>query len=191
MQTGKGCQILALGFLDPEIAPQAIVEKVSLFPPIKRGVKLGGQVFLHFQAHGLRQAMKFDNFIERRLVKRAADEPVVVPITVEIAHTQILDPDEAFLCIVKINSWGSNSVGIEKFCDLDVMPVFFALQIVFNKNQRLVRGTTNSIEFSIRSAFFDWANFYFCDIQARNMHPSSPEKKFSPHIRCSYCDGRR
>src|SRR4029450_1952137 len=78
-------------------------------------------MLLHFLAHGLRQAMKFDNFIERRFVKRAADEPAVVPITVKVVLTQILDPDEAFRRIAKINFWRPDSMGLQKFRDLDVM----------------------------------------------------------------------
>ena len=50
-------------------------------------------------------------------------------MTVEILLTQVLDPDEAFRFIVKINFRDPDSVDVEKFRDLDVMPIFFALQI--------------------------------------------------------------
>jgi hypothetical protein len=40
-------------------------------------------------------------------------------------------------------------VGVEKFRDLDVMPVFFALQIVFNKDQLSIRSATDSIKFPV------------------------------------------
>jgi hypothetical protein len=70
---------------------------------------------------------------------------------------------------------------VEKFGNLDVMPVFFALQIVFDHDQRLVRGAANSIKFPVRSSFFDWPDFYLIDIQTREMHPRLPEKKVGSH----------
>ena len=86
--------------------------------------------------------MKFDNFIERGFVKRTADKPTLSPIIVKVPLTQILDPDEAFRCVVKINFRRPDSTGRQKFCDLDVMPIFFALQIVLNQDQRLVWRAT-------------------------------------------------
>jgi len=52
-------------------------------------------MFFHFQAHGLRQAVQLDDFIERRFVERATDKPAVASITVEVLLAQVLDPDEA------------------------------------------------------------------------------------------------
>jgi hypothetical protein len=72
-------------------------------------------------------------------------------------------------------------VVVEKFGNLDVMLILFALQIVFDQNQRLVHGATNSIKFPVRSSFFDWPDFYLIDIQTREMHPRSPEKKVGSH----------
>ena len=79
------------------------------------------------------------NLIERRVVKRTADEPVFAAITVEIAFAQVFDPNEALCWIVKINLRHANSMRVEKFRDLDVMPIFFVLQIVFDQDHRLIR----------------------------------------------------
>src|SRR6266545_3016193 len=103
-----------------------------------------------------------------------------MPITVEVLRTQVLDPDEAFRFIVIINFGDPDSVDVEKFRNLDVMPIFVALQIVLNQDQRLARRATNPIKFSIGPAFFDWANFYIGYVQQRKMHPCSAEKKFGP-----------
>ena len=72
-------------------------------------------------------------------------------------------------------------MGVEKLRDLDVMPVFFALQIVFNEDQRLIRRTMDSIKFAVRASFFNWPDFYVIDIQTRKMHPRSAEKQRSSH----------
>jgi hypothetical protein len=61
---------------------------------------------------------------------------------------------------VKINFRDPDSVDVEKFRDLDVMPIFVALQIVLNQDERLIRRATNAIKFSIGPAFFDRMNFY-------------------------------
>ncbi len=114
-----------------------------------------------------------------------------MPITVEVLRTQVLDPDEAFRFIVKINFGDPDSMELEKFRDFYVMPIFVALQIVLNQDERLIRRATNPIKFSVGPAFFDWANFYIGYIQQRKMHPCAPEKKVGPHTRCRCFDGCR
>jgi len=52
---------------------------------------------------------------------------------------QVLDPDEAFRFIVKINFGDPDSVDVEEFRDLDVMPIFCALQVLLNQDERLMR----------------------------------------------------
>src|SRR5437762_6001301 len=121
--------------------------------------------------------MQSRDLIESRFVKGAAIEPALVPIAVEIALPQILDPDKAFSRIVKINFRVPNSMGVEKLRDLDVVPVFFALQIVFHQDQLLVRGAIDSIKFSVRASFFDWLDCGLIDIQTRKMHSRLPEKQ--------------
>src|SRR5438552_18380275 len=61
------------------------------------------------------------------------------------------------------------------------MPVFFALQIVFNEDQRLIRRTSDSIKFPVRASFFNWPDFYVIDIQTRKMHSRSSEKQRGSH----------
>ena len=136
--------------------------------------------------------MKRRNLIEGRFVKSAAHQPALAAITVEIALAQVFDPDEPLCRIVEINLRHSNPVLVEKFGNLDVMLILFALQIVFDQNHRLVHGATNSIKFPVRSSSFDGPDFYLIDIQTREMHPRSPEKKVGSHnFRCRCCDGRR
>src|SRR5437762_4758469 len=61
------------------------------------------------------------------------------------------------------------------------MPVFFALQIVFNEDQRLIRRTLDSIKLAVRASFFNWPDFYVIDIQTRKMHSRSSEKQRGSH----------
>src|SRR6476469_10064930 len=137
--------------------------------------------------------MQRRDLIESRFVKSPANEPALVPIAVEIALPQILDPDKAFRRIVKINFRNPKSMGVEKLRDLDVVPVFFALQIVFNQDQLLVRGAVDSIKFSVRASFFDWLDCDLIDIQTRKMHPrlSEKERRFHWWTRCRCRDGCR
>ena len=72
-------------------------------------------------------------------------------------------------------------MAVEKLCDLDVMPVFFAFQIVFNEDQPLIRRTMDSIKFAVRASFFNWPDSYMIDIQARKMYSRSPEKQCGSH----------
>jgi hypothetical protein len=65
--------------------------------------------------------------------------------------------------------------------DLDVMPVFFALQIVFNQDQRLMRRTMDSIKLPVRASFFDRPDFYVIDIQTREMHSRLSKKHRGSH----------
>src|SRR4029077_13297046 len=141
----------------------------------------GRQMVLHFCADRFRQTMKLQNFVDRRFVERAANGPALDAIAVEIALAQIFDPDEAFRRIVKINFRGPNAVGVEEFRDLDVVPIFFALQIVFNKNQSLVRIAMDSIKFAVRASLFNWPDFYLIDVQPRKMHSRLSEKQRRSH----------
>jgi hypothetical protein len=70
---------------------------------------------------------------------------------------------------------------VEELRNRDVMPIFFALQVIFNQDQTLLLGTTNPIKVSVRSAFFDWLDFYLADIQAREMHSRLSKKKVGSH----------
>src|SRR6266446_5254875 len=137
-QTRQRCEFAPLRFVYAKIASETVFEKVVLLPNVKLGVEFGGQMLLHFDADRLRQSMKRRDLIERRFVEGAADKPPFVPVTVEIAFAQIFNPDEAFRWIVKINLRYANVVRIEKVRNLDVMPVFFALQIVFHQDERLL-----------------------------------------------------
>ena len=78
--------------------------------------------------------MERGNLIKRRFVKRAAHQPALRAIAEKIPLAQVLNPDQTFCRVVKINFRRSNSVCVEKFCDLDIMLIFFPLQIVLNQN---------------------------------------------------------
>src|SRR5881394_4610111 len=135
--------------------------------------------------------MKRRDLIERRLVERAANEPAFVAITVKIALAQIFNPDQTFRWVMKINLRHPNALLVKKVRDLHVMPIFFAFQIVFHQDERLIRRTTDPIKFAIRSAPVNRRDLYFRDIETRKMHPCSPNEQIGSHIRCRYCDGRR
>ena len=120
--------------VDCKIAAETIFEKIILFPNVKLCVELRRQILLDFDAGRLRQTMERGNLIERRFVKRAAHQPALPAIAEKVALAQVLNPDQTFCRVVKVNLWHSNSVCVEKFCDLDVVLIFFPLQIVLNEN---------------------------------------------------------
>ena len=133
-----GSELVDPGRFSFEIAADTVFKKIVLFPKIKFGVEFGRQMLMHFHANRFRKLMKLANFVERRFIKRAANEPRFVPITEQIALAEVLQPDQTFLDIVIINSGRMNPVRLQKLRDLDVMAVFFALEIVFYQNDRLL-----------------------------------------------------
>src|SRR5436190_3515641 len=148
-QRKQFCEFAPFSFAHAKISAETVFEKVVLFPNVKLGVEFGGQMLLHFDADRLRQSMKRRDLIERRFVERTTDEPAFVAMTVEIALAQIFDPDETFRWIVKINLRHPNAVRVEKVRDLHVMPVFFALQIVFHQDERLIWRATDPVKFAV------------------------------------------
>src|SRR5205814_6904947 len=65
--------------------------------------------------------------------------------------------------------------------DLDIMPVFFALQIVLNENQPLIRSATDPVKFPVGATFLNWRDFYLTDIQTRKMHSRLSKKQGCSH----------
>src|SRR6266581_6839209 len=120
--------------VDGKIAAETVFEKVILFPNVKLCVELRRQILLDFDAGRLRQTMERGNLIERRFVKRAAHQPALRAIAEKIALAQVLNPDQTFCRVVKINFRHSNSACVKKSGDLDVVLIFFPLQIVLNQN---------------------------------------------------------
>src|SRR5437899_5066379 len=97
---------------------------------------------------------------------------------------------------MKINLRHANAVLPEKLRDLDVMPVFFALQIIFHQDQSgscRIRTAMDPIKFPVRTSFFDRPDFYLIDIQTRKMHSRLSKKQRRSHsgFRCRCCDGCR
>ena len=82
-------------------------------------------------------------------------------------------------------------MGHKKLRDLDVVPIFFALEVVFDQDERLFRRTTHPIKFPVRAAFFDRRDFYFVDIETREVHPRSAKEQIGSHgVTCRCCDER-
>src|SRR5437667_12150416 len=125
--------------------------------------------------------MQSRDLIQSRFVKSPANEPTLLTIAVAISFPQIFDPDKSFHRIVKINLRCSDSVRVETLRDVYVMPVFFAVEIVLNKDQLLIRGAIDSIKFSVRASLFDWLDCYLIDIQTRKMHSGLSEKQRRSH----------
>src|SRR5438132_14008482 len=59
---------------------------------------------------------------------------------------------------MKINFRSSNTAGRKKFSDPDIVPVFFALEIIFDQDERLVSRTSDAIKSPIRAASFNRAD---------------------------------
>jgi hypothetical protein len=70
---------------------------------------------------------------------------------------------------------------LEKLRDLDVMPVFFAFQIVFHQDKRLLARAADTVKFPIRAAFLDQGDFYFSDIEAWKTHSRLAKQQIGFH----------
>src|SRR5438045_6269462 len=160
-QRKQFCEFAPFRFAHAQGSDKTVFEKVVLYPNVKLDVEFGGQMLLHFDADRLRQSMKGRDLIERRFVKRTTDEPAFVAITVKIALAQIFNPDQTFRWVMKINLRHPNAMLVEKVRDLHVMPVFLAIQIVFTQIKRLIRRSTDTIQFEIRSDTVNRDSLYF------------------------------
>src|SRR5262249_3938645 len=174
------------------VTAEAILEKIILFPQVKLRVELGRQMLIHLNANRFGQCVQRRDLIESQFVERAAHQPGFVAITKEVALTKVLQPDQTFVGVVKVNLWDTNSVLGKKVRYCHIVTVFLPLQIVLYQNERLLGRATDPIEFAIRSALLNWRDFYLPDIQAREMLPRSSNKQVSSHkFRCRCRDGCR
>src|SRR5438045_2888353 len=125
--------------------------------------------------------MQLQDFIERRFIECAAHQPRLVAIAEEVALTEVFDPDQSFIRIMIINSRRANAVLGEKLGDLDIVPVFFTLQIIFNENERLLGRTADPIKTSIRAAFFDRSDLYLIEIDTWEMQAGAMKQEIGRH----------
>ena len=114
---------------------EAVFEEIVLLPLIKRGVEFWRHFAPQLAPVAFGQIMQLRDFIQGGLVERAADQPFVIAETEEVGFTKILDPDQAFFWVMKINFRSSNTAGRKKFSDADIVPVFFALEIIFDQDE--------------------------------------------------------
>ena len=106
-------------------------------------------------------------------------------VTPKVGRAEIFDPDQAFRGVVKINLRSANFVRGQELGDLDVMPVLFPLEIVFNQNDRLIRRTADAIKFPVRTAFLDRRDFDLGFFESREMNSRLPEQQVG--LRGSRC----
>src|SRR5437868_7305139 len=118
------------------------------------------------------QAMQLHYLVEGRFVKCAPHDPSLVAIAEQIALAEIFNPNQAFRRIMKINLRRSNFVRLQKLRDFDVVAILFPLEVIFDQDKCLFSGTSDSIELSIRAAFFNWRDLHVIDCEPREMHPS-------------------
>ena len=78
--------------------------------------------------------MQTRHLLQRRLIKRPPSPPAFLAITKEIAFAQVLDPNQPFTGIVKIDLRRAYPVIFQKTRDFDVVTVFFPLQVVLNED---------------------------------------------------------
>ena len=163
-----------------KMTTEAVLEEIVLLPAIERRIKRHGKIFLNREPSLFGKTMQFYDFIEGRLVEGPAHEPAFLAVTPKIVFSEIFDPDQAFRGIVKINSGRANAVLGQELCDLDVMPVLFALEAVLNENDRLLRRAADAIEFPVRAAFLDRRDLDLRFLEAREMNPRLPEQLIGP-----------
>src|SRR3984893_1366510 len=103
----------------------------------------------------------------------------------EIFLAEVLDPDQTFLGIVKIDFRRANAVRFEKLRDLDVMPVFLTLEIIFYQDERLIRRRAHAVKFSVRPTFLNRRDVYVVDIEMRNACPRLAKQEIGLHDQMS------
>src|SRR5205085_1016541 len=138
-QAWQGHQLVSLRFIKMKDPPETVFEKIVLLPLIEYGVEFWRHFASQFIPVSLGQIVQLRDFIKRGLVKGTADHPFVIAKTEEVSFAQVLNPDQAFFWVMKVNSRSSNSAARKEFSDSDIMPVFLALEIIFDQNERLVR----------------------------------------------------
>ena len=70
--------------------------------------------------------------------------------------------------------------------DLDIMAVFFPLEIVLYQDDCLLGRTTDPVELAVGSALLDWRDPDFRFLEPWKMNPRLPEKqvRFCSRCRC-------
>ena len=107
------------------------------------------------------------DFVQGRSIKRAAHQPGILAETEQIALAQVLDPNQTFFGVMKINLRYGNSMFRQKFSDAHVVPVFDALEVVFHQNERFPWRTTDAVKSAIGTPLLDRRDFNFSFAEAR------------------------
>ena len=86
---------------------------------------------------------------------------------------------------MKINFRSSNTAGRKKFSDADIVPVFFALEIIFDQDERLVSRTSDAIKSPIRAAFFNRADLDSARAKCRQPKSCLAKEQIGLHLKLS------
>lgn len=132
---------------------KAVIEKVILFPAIKGGVErqrkgeIPGPADWDLVQKGdlLEDAFVVGQSYGGRFM---ADGP-------EILFAEILHPDEPLVGVVVVDFGDLERLAFKEIGDLDVMAVFFAQMTVMDEDLRFARADVQTVEFAIRSPFFN------------------------------------
>src|SRR4051812_47618630 len=101
----------------------------------------------------------------------------------QVFLAQILDPDQPFVGIMKINFRCANTVSVEELRDSYVMTVLFSLEVVLNQDQLLFGCVVDPVKFPARAALFDRSDLHRVDVDPRKMDPSLAKKGLGFHFR--------
>src|SRR5438094_10553017 len=111
--------------------------------------------------------MELRDLIQSRSIKCAAHQPGILAETEKIALAQVLDPNQSFFDVMKVDFRHGNSILRQKFSDAHVMAVFGTLETVFHQNERLLRRATNAVEPAIGPPLLDRRDFNFSFAKGR------------------------
>src|SRR4051794_11319488 len=107
VQAGERRDLPSFFVADREVSPKTVVEKVVLLPKIKRGVELRGKMTAKADRIRRRNAMQFRDLLEGRMIEWPSRGPRLVAMTPEVVFTQIFNPDQTFVWIMKMNLRGA------------------------------------------------------------------------------------
>lgn len=186
------------GFSETEMAAQAVLEEVVLFPEVEGFVegRLESEGFEFGRIDAVGEAMEFEGLLQDLFIERASDGPWFVAEVPEIPVAEVFHPDPSGLRFMPEHFWDAESVAFEEVCDFDVVRVFEALAAVLDEDEAWLAFGLEAEEAAIGAAFFQGLDLDFDGGELWKMGPAEPEdfievlghaksmSEWEPEMRC-------
>jgi hypothetical protein len=137
-----------------EVAPQAVLEKVVLFPAIERLVELLLQVQFPPARCEMRAGVQHQRLVEGALVQRASRQPGIAAMRPQIEVARVFHHDQALDIVVEEHLRHTDADAGQKVANGHVVPVLGPVFPVTHENQRAI-SDAQPPEFTARPALFD------------------------------------